>query len=313
MTNNVRNIKLASVDDLFSSEESRQEMLQEKVTDIPVGELCENPHNPFQVRDDEEMTRMSESIKTYGILNPALVRPVKNGKYELVAGHRRKFAGLKAGLTVIPCIVRNLTDDEAAIVMVDSNLQRENILPSERAKAYKLKLDAIKRQAGRPNKDNPRQVVGNLESADIIGKDSGQSGRQIQRYIRLNELLPELLQKVDNKEIGLSPAYELSFLSKQLQKNLLAVMKQEECTPTLSQARRLKQAAQENKLNQNGIELVLQEERPMDYKLTIAGDKLSRYFSKDYTPRQKEEVIFKALDLYFKKLERAKQTREYER
>ena len=312
MASSVRNIKLASVDDLFSSEADKQDAKHEKVIEIPMEKISENPDNPFQVRNDEEMAKMVESVKEYGILNPALVRPKQDGGYELVAGHRRKFSGLKAGLQTLPCIVRNLTDDEAAIAMVDSNLQRENILPSERAKAYKLKLEAVKRQGARTDLTSP-QVAAKFRSDDLVASDAKISGDTLQRYIRLTELIPPLMQMVDDKKIALNPAYELSFLPLPLQENLLEVIEQEESTPSLAQAQRLKKAAQAGKLDRNGIELVLQEERPQDYKLTIAGDKLNKYFPRDYTPKQKEEIIFKALELYYRKLERAKQAREYER
>jgi ParB family chromosome partitioning protein len=212
--------------------------------------------------------------------------------------------------------VRNLTDDEATIAMVDSNLQRENILPSERAKAYKLKLEAIKRQAGRPSKENGDQVGPHFmkgKSTNLLADESPDSASQIKRYIRLTELIPPLLQMVDDKKIAVNPAYELSFLPPLLQKDLAEVIDQEESTPSLAQAQRMKKAAQEGKLDRNGIELVLQEERPQDYKLILSGEKLNKYFPKDYTPKQKEEIIFKALDLYYRKLERAKQAREYER
>jgi ParB family chromosome partitioning protein len=315
MASSVRNIKLTSVDDLFSSESGRQDAQHEKIIEIPMEKISENPDNPFQVRDDEEMAKMVESVKEYGILNPALVRPKQDGGYELVAGHRRKFSGMKAGLQTLPCIVRNLTDDEAAIAMVDSNLQRENILPSERAKAYKLKLDALKRQGKRTDLTSCQigTKLKNKRSTQQIADESNDNARNVARYIRLTELVPPLLQMVDDKKIALNPAYELSFLPPLLQENLLEVIEQEESTPSLAQAQRLKKAAQAGKLDRNGIELVLQEERPQDYKLTIAGDKLNKYFPKDYTPKQKEEIIFKALDLYYRKLERAKQAREYER
>lgn len=315
MASSVRNIKLASVDDLFSSEADRQDAKHEKVIEIPMEEISENPDNPFQVRDNEEMAKMVESVKEYGILNPALVRPKQDGGYELVAGHRRKFSGMKAGLQTLPCIVRNLTDDEAAIAMVDSNLQRENILPSERAKAYKLKLDALKRQGKRTDLTSCQigTKLKNKRSTQQIADESNDNARNVARYIRLTELIPPLLQMVDDKKIALNPAYELSFLPSPLQENLLEVIEQEESTPSLAQAQRLKKAAQAGKLDRNGIELVLQEERPQDYKLTIAGDKLNKYFPRDYTPKQKEEIIFKALDLYYRKLERVKQAREYER
>lgn len=315
MANSVRNIKLASVDDLFSSEAGRQEAKNEKVIEIPMDEISENPDNPFSVRDDEEMEKMIESVKEYGILNPALVRPKQDGGYELVAGHRRKFSGMKAGLQTLPCIVRNLTDDEATIAMVDSNLQRENILPSERAKAYKLKLAALKRQGERTDLTSSQigMKLQHKQSSELIAEQNGESRNQIHRYIRLTELIPPLLQMVDDKKIAVNPAYELSFLPPLLQKDLAEVIDQEESTPSLAQAQRMKKAAQEGKLDRNGIELVLQEERPQDYKLILSGEKLNKYFPKDYTPKQKEEIIFKALDLYYRKLERAKQAREYER
>lgn len=315
MANSVRNIKLASVDDLFSSEAGRQEAKHEKVIEIPMDEISENPDNPFSVRDDEEMEKMVESVKEYGILNPALVRPKQDGGYELVAGHRRKFSGMKAGLQTLPCIVRNLTDDEATIAMVDSNLQRENILPSERAKAYKLKLEAIKRQGARTDLTSCQfgTKLKNNRSTQQIANANNDNARNVARYIRLTELIPSLLQMVDDKKIAVNPAYELSFLPPPLQKDLAEVIDQEESTPSLAQAQRMKKAAQEGKLDRNGIELVLQEERPQDYKLILSGEKLNKYFPKDYTPKQKEEIIFKALDLYYRKLERAKQAREYER
>lgn len=309
-----RDIPIPTLDDLFSSEEQRQAKRneKEKVIEIDIEKISSNPNNPFQIREDEEMEQMIESVKEYGILNPLIVRPLQDGNYELVSGHRRTHAGKSVALEKLPCIVREMSDDEATIALVDSNLQREHILPSERAKAYKLKYDAIKRQ-GVKLEPTSTQIGKKLISADLIAINCDTSKNTVLRHIRLNELIPDLLQKLDNKEIGFGTAYELSFLTEELQRELLDVMDQEATAPSLSQARRMKKAAQDNKLDRNGMELVLQEENPLDNKLIIRGEKLQKYFPKDYTPQQKQEIIFKALDMYFKKLERIKKSKEEER
>lgn len=305
MKSSAKNISLNSYDDIFSTEETREDAIREKVTDMPLSELYPFPDHPFQVRDDDFMKETVESIKEYGVLVPAIVRPRADGGYELISGHRRKHACELAGLPTMPVIVRNLDDDAATIIMVDSNIQRENILPSERAKAYKMKLDAIRRQAGRPSKENSRQVVGNLESAAIVGKEAGESGRQVQRFIRLNELTPELQQMVDDKNIAMTPAVELSYLKPEEQTLLLDTIESEQATPSLSQAQRLKKFSQEGHLNEDSMLAIMSEEKkPEKNDLTIKADKLQKYFPKSYTPQQMEQVIIRLLDGWQKKRQR---------
>ena len=245
--------------DLFSTSDERalEAQTQERVMMLPVSELHDFPGHPFQVRDDEEMEKLAESITQHGVLMPGLVRPRAAGGYEIVAGHRRKFASMKAGIREMPVIVRDMDDDTAVILMVDSNVQRENVLPSEKARAYKMKLDAIKRKAGRPSKENSRQVVGNFESAEIVGQSAGDSGRQVQRYIRLNELIPELLEMVDGNEIKFNPAYELAFLRPEEQAVLYDILQAEEVTPSLSQAQRLKRVSQEGRLSEQKKKVIV--------------------------------------------------------
>jgi len=305
LKSNAKNISLNSYDDIFSTEETREDEKREKVTDMPLSELHPFPDHPFQVRDDDSMKETVESIKEYGVLVPAIVRPRADGGFELISGHRRKHACELAGLPTMPVIVRNLDDDAATIIMVDSNIQRENILPSERAKAYKMKMDAIRRQAGRPPKENSRQVVGNLESAAIVGKETGESGRQVQRYIRLNELTPELQQMVDDKKIAMTPAVELSYLKPEEQTLLLDTIESEQATPSLSQAQRLKKFSQEGHLNEDSMLAIMSEEKkPEKNDLTIKADKLQKYFPKSYTPQQMEQVIIRLLDGWQKKRQR---------
>ena len=308
MKSSAKNIKLATVDDLFSTEESREDKNREKIIELPLTELFPFKDHPFKVIDNESMLETAESIKQYGVLVPAIVRPRDEGGYELVAGHRRKRASELAKLETMPVIVRNLDDDEATIIMVDSNLQRENILPSERAFAYKMKLDSIKRQGAR-NDLTSRQVVGKLETADIVGKESGDSGRQVQRYIRLTHLIPELLSMVDEKKIAFNPAVELSYLKKEEQIDLLEAMDMEQATPSLSQAQRLKKFSSEEKLSLEIMSAIMSEEKKGDLdKVTLTGDKLKRYFPKSYTPKQMEETIIKLLEGWHKK-----RTRDQER
>jgi ParB family chromosome partitioning protein len=307
---------LTSVDDLFSSEESRQaEQKQqgEQVLSVPISEVHDFANNPYHVRKDAELMDMVESIQRIGVHTPCLARPRADGGYELLSGHRRKLASTLAGRDTLPLIVREIDDDSATILVVDGNIQRETITFSEKAKAYKMKLDAMRRQAGRPSKENVSQVGTQKRSDQILAEQSGESRNQIQRYIRLMELAPPLLQMVDDKKIAFNPAVELSYLPQELQTELLDVMEQDDCTPSLSQAQRLKQAAQEGKLDRNGISLVMSEEKPQQNNVTIKGNRLEKYFPKDFTPKQKEDIIIKALDLYYKKLERTKQEKEYER
>ncbi len=318
MASNVRNMKLISVDDLFSSEASRQAEQQqqgEQVLSIPISEVHDFANNPYHVRKDAELMDMVESIQRVGVHTPCIARPRAEGGYELLSGHRRKLASTLAGVETLPLIVREIDDDAATILVVDGNIQRETISFSEKAKAYKMKLEALKRQAGRPPQ-NYSQVGNNFRtktSVEEMSQEKGESKNQIYRYIRLNELASPLLQMVDDKKIALNPAVELSYLPKELQTELLDVMNQDDCTPSLSQAQRLKQAAQEGKLDRNGIELVMSEEKPQQNNVTIKGNRLEKYFPKEYTPKQKEDIIIKALDLYYKKLERTKQEKEYER
>ena len=257
--------------DLFSTSEERalEAQTQERVMMLPVSELHDFPGHPFQVRDDEEMEKLAESITQHGVLMPGLVRPRAAGGYEIVAGHRRKFASMKAGIREMPVIVRDMDDDTAVILMVDSNVQRENVLPSEKARAYKMKLDAIKRRAGRPSKENSRQLVGNFESAEIVGQSAGDSGRQVQRYIRLNELIPELLEMVDGNEIKFNPAYELAFLRPEEQAVLYDILQAEEVTPSLSQAQRLKRVSQEGRLSEQDIAAIMREEKAQTREVIV--------------------------------------------
>ena len=264
---------------------------------LPVSELHNFPGHPFQVRDDEEMEKLAESITQHGVLMPGLVRPRAAGGYEIVAGHRRKFASMKAGIREMPVIVRDMDDDTAVILMVDSNVQRENVLPSEKARAYKMKLDAIKRKAGRPSKENSAQVGQNF-SVEKVAEDAGESKSQIQRYIRLNELIPELLEMVDGNEIKFNPAYELAFLRPEEQAVLYDILQAEEVTPSLSQAQRLKRASQEGRLSEQDIAAIMREEKAQTRdtgKVTLPAKEIEQFFPKSYTPEQKKKVIVKLL------------------
>lgn len=304
MKSSAKNIKLTSYDEIFQNEETRTDEQREKVQQIAVSEITDFPEHPFQVKEDEALMEMADSIKKYGVLAPVLVRPKPDGGYEMVSGHRRKRASELAGVKTIPCIVREMDRDTAIIAMVDANLQRENILPSEKAFAYKLKLEAIKRQAGRPNKQNPVQVELDLrgtQSRDILAKKSGESGPQIYRYIRLTELSPELRQMVDDKKIALNPAVELSFLKPDEQSLLLDEIAKQEATPSLSQAQRLKKYSQEGKLDGNVMDAIMTEEKKGFEKLTLPGDRLEKYFPKTYTPKQIEDTIFKLLEQWQRK------------
>lgn len=302
MKSSAKNINLTSVDDLFSTEESRADAGREKVREIALTELFPFKDHPFKVKDDEAMADTAESIKEYGVLVPAIARPRDEGGYELVAGHRRRRASELAGLSTMPVIVRNLDDDAATIIMVDSNLQRENILPSERAFAYKLKLDAIKRKAGRPSKENGSQVGDNLRSVNILSENAPDSARQIQRFIRLTELIPELLDMVDDKKIAFNPAVELSYLKPEEQTNLLEAMDMEQATPSLSQAQRLKKFSAEGKCTLEAMCAIMSEEKKGELdKVTLSSDKLRKYFPKSYTHQKMEETILKLLETWHKK------------
>jgi len=276
--------------------------------EIALTELHPFKNHPFKVLDDDRMADTAESIKEYGVLVPAIARPREDGGYELVAGHRRKRGCELAGLETMPVIVRNLDDDAATIIMVDSNIQRENILPSERAFAYKLKLDAMKRQVGRPSKENGSQVGNHLsgrKSSDIMAEQMGESKNQIFRYIRLTELIPELLDMVDVKKIAINPAVELSYLRPDEQTMLLEAMDSEQATPSLSQAQRLKKFSQEGKLSLDVMTAIMSEEKKGELdKVTLTGDKLKKYFPKSYTTQQMEQTILKLLEQWQKKRQR---------
>ena len=307
MKSSAKKVELASVDDLFTTEESRQEARLEKVLEVPLSELHPFKNHPFKVKDDEAMMETADSIRQYGVLVPAIARPDPNGGYELVAGHRRHRASELAEKETMLVIVRDLDDDAATIIMVDSNLQRESLLPSERAFAYKMKLDAMKRQAGRPSK-NSAQVGRNFdgkESREILAEQVGQSRNQISRYIRLTELIPELLDMVDEKKIALNPAYELSFLKKEEQRDLLDAMDSEQATPSLSQAQRLKKYSQEGHLTIDMMRVIMGEEKKSDLdRVTFTTDTLRKYFPKSYTPARMQETIIKLLEAWQRKRQR---------
>nr|WP_302959158.1 ParB/RepB/Spo0J family partition protein [Ruthenibacterium lactatiformans] len=265
---------------------------------LPVSELHDFPGHPFQVRDDEEMEKLAESITQHGVLMPGLVRPRTAGGYEIVAGHRRKFASVKAGIREMPVIVRDMDDDTAVILMVDSNVQRENVLPSEKARAYKMKLDAIKRKAGRPSKENSAGIRQNLFSIQKIADDAGEGKTKIQQYIKINDLIPELLEMVDGNEIKFNPAYELAFLRLEEQAVLYDILQAEEVTPSLSQAQRLKRASQEGRLSEQDIATIMREEKAQTRdtgKVTLPAKEIEQFFPKSYTPEQKKKIIVKLL------------------
>lgn len=288
---------------------------QEVVIQIPLSELHPFPDHPFKVRDDEAMQETAESIRQYGVLVPAIVRPREDGGYEIIAGHRRKHGSELAGLQNLPCIVREMDDDTATILMVDSNIQRENILPSERAQAYKMKLEAIRRKAGRPAKgaenlpeENCDQVGHNFDgkrSVEIVADEAGESKSQVQRYIRLTELTPELQQMVDEKKIGMTPAVEISYLKPEEQQMLLTAIDSEQATPSLSQAQRMKKLSRDGKLNDDTmLDIMMEQKKPEGYNVVLSADKLRKYFPRSYTPQKMEETILKLLDAWLRKRQR---------
>ena len=309
MKSSAKNISLTSLDDLFSTEEERSKDVVGSIVNIPLSQLHDFPNHPFKVRDDDKMQETVESVKAYGVLVPAIVRQRPDGEYEIVAGHRRKRASELAGLSELPAIVRDLDDDAATIIMVDSNLQRENILPSERAQAYKMKLEAIKRQGARTDLTS-RQLGEKSEkpnwSVSQVAKDAGDSERQVQRYIRLTELQPELQEMVDSGKIAMTPAVELSYLKPEEQSLLLETIESEQATPSLSQAQRIKKLSQSGDLNEDSILGIMTEQKKpeLSSNITLSGDKLKKYFPKSYTPAQIENTIFKLLDSWLRKRQR---------
>ena len=307
------NLALKGLDDLFSTEENRQEEQREQVQQIPIDELHPFTNHPFKVLDDEAMTRTVESIAQYGVLAPLIARPRPDGDgYEIISGHRRQYAAKLAGLDTLPVIVRQMSDDAAVILMVDSNLQREHILPSERALAYKMKLDAIKNQGARSDLTS-RQVVGKLEAADEVGKATDESGRQVQRFIRLTNLVPELLDMVDEKKISFNPAVELSYLDEKQQQDFLEAMDASQNAPSLSQAIRIKKLAQQGEFDYDAIYDIMNEEKKSELDtVTIKNETLRKYFPRNYTPRQMENIIIKLLDQWQLKKQQAKQKKQEE-
>ena len=301
MKSSARNIELKSVDDLFATEESRADAQREKVQNIPLGELHPFRNHPFKVKDDAAMQDTVDSVREHGVLVPAIARPDPSGGYELIAGHRRHHASELAGKETMPVIVRDLDDDAATIIMVDSNLQREELLPSERAFAYKMKLEALKHQGARTDLTSV-QLGQKLSSRDQVAKVAGESAIQIQRFIRLTELIPELLDMVDEHKIALNPAVELSHLKKEEQTLLLEAMDSEQATPSLSQAQRLKKFSQQKMLSLDVMRAVMSEEKKTDLdRVTLKNETLRRYFPKSYTPKQMEDTIIKLLEGWYKK------------
>ena len=298
------NVSLTSYDDIFSTEQDRTAPVTEEIRSVPLSQLHPFKDHPFKVLDDDAMSETVESVKQIGVVVPLIARPTEDG-YEIVSGHRRHHAAELAGLETVPVLVREMDDDSAVIFMVDSNLQRENILPSEKALAYKMKMDAMRRQAGRPSKENPRQVVGNLETADVIGQESGDSGRQVQRYIRLTNLIPEVLDMVDQKQIAFNPAVELSYLKPEEQQDFLEAIDMTQTAPSLSQAQRIKKLSQEGACTADAICDVMSEaKKPEVGRLTFSTDSLRKYFPKSYTAKQMEETIIRLLEQYMKKRQR---------
>ena len=307
MPKNSLNVSLKGADDIFSTEEFRQEQQREQVQKIPIGELFPFKNHPFKVLDDESMQRTVESVEQYGVLSPLIARPRPEGGYEIISGHRRQHAAQLAGLETLPVIVRNMDDDAAVLLMVDSNLQRETILPSERAFAYKMKLEAMKHQAGRPTQDNYSQVGNNFGtlSSEEMAEELGTSKNQIFRYIRLTNLVPELLDMVDEKKISFNPAVELSYLDTNQQRDFLEAMQDTQNAPSLSQAQRLKKLAQEGHFSYDVAFAVMGEEKKDELdKVVIKNDTLRKYFPRSYTPKQMEDTIIKLLDQWQRKQQR---------
>lgn len=303
MKSAAKNIQLASYDDLFKTDEERQADAQERVQSLPLDRLMPFPNHPFKVLDDEKMQETVESIKERGVLVPILVRPTNDGNFEIVSGHRRHHASLLAGKTEIPAIVREMDDDTAILLMVDSNLQREELLPSEKAFAYKMKLDAMKRQGQRTDLTCARiaHKFDGMKSRDILAEEVGESKDQIRRYIRLTYLVPNLLERVDNKTMAFNAAVEVSYLTEPEQLMLCDAIEREECTPNLSQAKRLKQYSQDGKLDENVMDAIMTEEKPIEDKLVLKGDVLAKYFPRTYTPSQKQKIIVKLLEDWHKR------------
>ena len=309
------NVSLKGADDIFSTEESRQEQQREQVQQIPIGELFPFKNHPFKVLDDESMQRTVESVEQYGVLSPLIARPRPEGGYEIISGHRRQHAAQLAGLETLPVIVRNMDDDAAVLLMVDSNLQREHILPSERAFAYKMKLDAIKNQGARSDLTCGQigHKLNGAKARDIVADESGDNARNVQRFIRLTSLIPELLDMVDEKKISFNPAVELSYLDEKQQQDFLEAMDASQNAPSLSQAIRIKKLAQQGEFDYDAVYNIMNEEKKSELDtVTIKNETLRKYFPRSYTPRQMESIIIKLLDQWQLKKQQAKQKKQEE-
>ena len=310
MKSAARHIQIASYDDLFKTDEERKTDAQERVQSLPLDQLVPFPNHPFKVLDDDKMLETVESIRERGVLVPILVRPQNDGTFQIVSGHRRHHASLLVGKTEIPAIVRDMDDDTAILLMVDSNLQREELLPSEKAFAYRMKLDAMKRQGKRTDLTSAQfgRKLNGKESRELLAEQTGESRNQISRYIRLTYLAPDLLDRVDNKTMAFNAAVEVSYLTEPEQKMLCEAIEREECTPNLNQARRLKRFSQDGKLDANVMDAIMTEEKPIEDRLVLKGGVLAKYFPKSYTPSQKQRVIVKLLEDWHKR-----QSRQQER
>lgn len=301
MKSSAKNIVLKSVDDIFQTEENRADAQRERVQEIPLDQLKPFKNHPFKVSDDQRMLDTVDSIREYGVLVPAIARPDPEGGYELISGHRRKRGCEMAGLQTMPVIIRDLDDDAAVLVMVDSNIQREELLPSERAFAYKMKLEALKHQGARTDRTSGQVVQKSKLSVEIVAEQAGENYKQVQRYIRLTELISELLDMVDERKLAFNPAVEVSYLKRDEQRMLLEAMDAEQTTPSLSQAQRLKKFSQEGRLTEEAMSAIMSEEKKSDMdKVTLRSDTLRRYFPKSYTPKQMEQTIIKLLDVWQK-------------
>ena len=313
MKSSAKNVKLTSVDDLFSTEESRADEQREKVVEIPLSEIHPFENHPFKVTDDDRMLDMAESIREHGVLVPGLVRPREDGGYEMIAGHRRHRASELAERDTMPVIIRNLDDDAATIIMVDSNIQRETLLPSERAWAYRMKLEALRRKAGRPSKGNAGQLdphFDNRRSNAIVAEEAGESVKQVQRFIRLTELIPQLLQMVDEKKIAFNPAVELSYLKPEEQTDLLDAMESEQATPSLSQAQRLKRFSQEGTLTLDMMRAIMSEEKKTEVdKVVIPMKIIAQYCPRGYTPDQVTSYVIRVMERAWQQRMRKEQAR----
>ena len=307
MKSSAKNIQIASYDDLFKTDAERLVDTQERIQMLALDKLVPFPNHPFKVLDDEKMQDTVESIKEYGVLVPIIARPKDDGIFEIVSGHRRHHASMLASKTEIPTIVREMDDDAAILVMVDSNLQRESILPSEKAFAYKMKLDAIKRQGARSDLTSGQFVQKSKFSVEVVADQVGESYKQIQRYIRLTNLDPQLLDMVDNKTMAFNSAVEVSYLPETEQAKLYGVLERNECSPSLSQSQRLKKYSQEGRLDENVIDAIMSEEKPLESKLVLKGDKINRFFSPSTTPVEKERIIMKLLEDWHKKQQRGQE------